>query len=218
MNVNRKGLALGMVAAALAGTAGTAIALANDGTRTTAAATAMMRGGGNTSGMMGGGSSTRGVSGGFVRANHIRALADAAAGAAKRHGSTLNYMTRHVTIVAIGAPGNRPGMFWQLDGVDNATLSIPAGATVTVEFADGDPGHQHGFELTTAAPPYSFMAMLDGHIAADGAFIMPVPPPDGSSWYATSTTFHAPAPGTYYIICPVPGHAQQGMWAKLVVR
>lgn len=47
---------------------------------------------------------------------------------------------------------------------------------------------------------------------------MPVPASKGNLWYAASVTFHAPSPGTYHIICPVPGHAQRGMWAPFVVR
>lgn len=175
--------------------------------------------GGMAAGMMGGGSQIPGgAPGGFVPAARMEALAAAAARSATRHGRTLTYSTRQVTLVALGAPGNRPGMYWQLDGVDAAAVSIPAGASVTVEFADGDPGHPHGFELTTAAPPYPRMAMMDGRIAAPGGFVMPVPAPEGPLWYAATTTFHAPAPGTYYIICPVPGHAQKGMWARLTVR
>ncbi len=112
-------------------------------------------------------------------------------------------------------------MYWQLDGVDGPggpTVSVPAGATITADFADGDPGHPHRFELTAAAPPHPRMAMMAGPIAARGAFIMPVPPPEGNLWYAATVGFHAPPPGTYCMICPVPGHARQGMWAKLVVR
>lgn len=30
--------------------------------------------------------------------------------------------------------------------------------------------------------------------------------------------FHAPPPGTCYIICSVPAHAQQGMWATFIFR
>lgn len=170
-------------------------------------------------GMMGGGSDVPGgASGGLVTAKRMQSLATAAVSSVSRRGSTLTCFTRQVTLVALGAPGNRPGMFWQIDGVDGPTVSIPAGATITVEFADGDPGHAHGLELTTAAPPYPRMAMMDGYIAASGAFIMPVPPPQGDLWYSATTRFAAPAPGTYYIICPVPGHAKQGMWARFVVR
>ena len=173
-------------------------------------------------GMMGGGSKiANSAAGGLLPASRMEALATKARRTGDQTGSTLTYRRHHVTLVALGAPGNRPGMYWQLDGVDGPrgpTVNVPAGAVITVDFADGDPGHPHGFELTTAAPPYPRMAMMAGHIAAPGAFIMPVPPPKGNLWYAATISFHAPPAGTYDIICPVPGHARQGMWARLVVR
>ncbi|MHB1534995.1 MAG: sulfocyanin-like copper-binding protein [Acidimicrobiales bacterium] len=173
-------------------------------------------------GMMGSGAAiANGAPGGLVPAGQMEALAATAAHAATRSGSVLTYHSRDVRLVALGAPGNRPGMYWQIDGVDGPngpTVSVPAGATVTVDFADGDPGHPHGFELTTAAPPYNRMAMMQGRIAAPGSFIMPVPSPKDNQWYAATVSFQAPPPGTYHIVCPVPGHAQQGMWATFVVR
>lgn len=177
---------------------------------------------GTGGGMMGGGSDiARGAPGGLVPASRMAALAAQAAHSAKRSGQVLTYSTKQVTIVALGAPGSRPGMYWQIDGVDGPqgpTVSVPAGSTITVDFADGDPGHPHGFELTTAAPPYNRMAMMQGGIASQGAFIMPVPPPKANLWYAATVSFQAPSPGVYHIVCPVPGHAQQGMWATFVVR
>ncbi len=172
--------------------------------------------------VIGGGSKiANGVRGGLVPATRMKTLAANARRTVSQTGSTLTYLSQHVTLVALGAPGNQPGMYWQLDGVDGPrgpTVSVPAGAVVTVDFADGDPGHPHGFEFTTASPPYPRMAMMAGRIAAPGAFIMPVPAPDGNLWYAATVSFDAPSAGTYYIICPVPGHAQEGMWAKLLVR
>lgn len=169
--------------------------------------------------MMGGGAEVpRGAQGGLVPAGRMESLARSVGRSVEHQGSDLVYRTRDVTLVALGAPGSRPGMYWQVDGVDDPSISVPRGATIRVDFADGDPGHPHGLEVTTAAPPYPLMAMMEGRIAAPGAFIMPVPPPVGGSWYAATTTFRAPSPGTYYLICPVPGHAAKGMWAKFVVR
>lgn len=182
------------------------------------------RGGGSGTGggMMGGGSDIAGgAPGGLVPASRMETLAAQAAHSATRNGQTFTYHSKQVTLVAVGSPGSRPGMYWQINGVDGThgpTVSVPAGTAITVDFANGDPGHPHGFELTSAAPPYNRMAMMQGRIAAAGAFIMPVPPPKANVWYAATTSFGAPAPGTYHIICPVPGHAQQGMWATFVVR
>ncbi|MHB1716142.1 MAG: cupredoxin domain-containing protein, partial [Acidimicrobiales bacterium] len=128
-------------------------------------------------GMMGGGSKiANGAPGGLVPASRMEALATMARRTVEERGSTLTYRSQNVTLVALGAPGSRPGMYWQLDGVAGPrgpTVSVPAGASITVDFADGDPGHPHGLELTTAAPPYPRMAMMAGRIAAPGAFIMP---------------------------------------------
>lgn len=190
-------------------------------TRVAVPALALMVGAGTAAGLALTLSFAHGAPGGFVSAGQMAALAVQAAHSAARSGETLTYSTNHVTIVALGAPGSAPGMYWQIDGVDGPrgpTVSVPAGATITVDFADGDPGQSHGFELTTATPPYNGMAMMDGGIAAAGAFIRPVPPPEGDMWYAATVEFQAPKPGTYHVICPVPGHAQQGMWATFVVR
>ena len=216
----------GAPATSLAGDAVPApsVAAASASGATSGNATAFATRGPTGAGMMGGPTMGRGAQvprgalGPLVPGRRMEALAQGAARAVHRRGSTLSYRERRVTLVALGAPGSRPGMYWQLDDVDGATVSVPYGATVTVDFADGDPGHPHGFELTTAVPPYRRMAMLSGRVAAPGAFVMPVPPPDGNLWHAASVTFRAPPSGTYYIVCPVPGHAQQGMWSKFVVR
>lgn len=129
----------------------------------------------------------------------------------------ISYRTRQVSLVMVGGPPGRPGMYWQTDGLVNPTVVVPAGATITVHFADGDPGTIHGWELTAGAPPYPTMAMMAGQ-PVPGAFAMPVLPPSGSTWYGRTLRFTAPAPGTYHYLCPVPGHAAAGMWGTLVVR
>lgn len=189
------------------------------GSSSAVAPTTAVAGGGGS--MMGRRSSGGGMSGGggrqVVTASAMQALAQRVAKTVPLQGNTLHYATTHVTVVALAAPPGRPGMYWQVDGRVNPTIVVPAHSTVTVDFADGDPGHHHGFELTTANPPYPKMAMAAGQVAAPGALIMPVPPPQGSSWYGKTVTFTAPAPGTYHYICPVPGHAQRGMWGTFTV-
>ncbi|MHB1087594.1 MAG: sulfocyanin-like copper-binding protein [Acidimicrobiales bacterium] len=36
--------------------------------------------------------------------------------------------------------------------------------------------------------------------------------------YYSSSSILTLAAGTYYYLCPVPGHAQQGMYGKFVVQ
>lgn len=76
----------------------------------------------------------------------------------------------------------------------------------------------HGFDLTRSAPPFGWMAMMQAPPALPGSFIMPIPPETTNGQYMASTAFTASQPGTYYYLCPVPGHAQRGMFGKLVIR
>lgn len=168
--------------------------------------------------MMGGepGSVSGGVT--LLAGRRMEALAAEAVRSAVVTGGTITYASTEVDLVVLGAPGNRPGMFWQVDGLVNPTVVVPAGASITVHFADDDPGHSHGFEVTTAAPPFPKMAMMASRVAAPGALIMPVPAPRGGSWYGATIRFRAPRPDVYHYLCPVPGHARQGMWGTLTVR
>ena len=177
---------------------------------------------GNPFGNMGGGQRIMG-SGGSNNLSQtftpleLQHLAQNVAKGATVHGNTVHYISPHAEIIAVGAPPGRPGMFWQVDGKVNPTIIVPEKSQITLVFADGDPGQNHGWELTTAAPPYPRMAMMTGAVASPGAFIMTVAPPSGSTWHGATITFAAPDPGTYYYICPVSGHAQQGMWGRFIV-
>ncbi len=131
----------------------------------------------------------------------------------------IRYSTQQVTLVMVGSPPGHAGEYWQADGLVNPTIVIPAGATVNVLFANGDGDMPHAWELTTSAPPYPVAPMMSG-LAASNAFLAPIPAAssNGRQWPTESTTFAAPAPGVYYYICQVPGHAEEGMWGKLIVQ
>ena len=173
------------------------------------------RGSGGMAGMMGPGGMGTATSPQIMSATAVRRQIEAATRDA--HGTSsarqITYLAKQVSLVMVGAPPGRPGMYWQADG-----LLVPAESTITVHFADGDPGTHHGWELTATPPPYPRMAMMEAWPVVPGGFAMPVPPPAGSTWYGRTLKFVAPPAGTYHYLCPVPGHAQQGMWGTLVVE
>src|SRR5438876_11690834 len=82
-----------------------------------------------------------------------------------RRTNTITYHTRQVELVALASPDSGPDMTWNVDGLVNPTVVIPIGAHVTVHFFDADSGTIHGWELTTAPPPYPYMAMMDAPVA-----------------------------------------------------
>lgn len=132
--------------------------------------------------------------------------------------NTVVYHGSDVTLVALASPEGGPDMTWNIDGRVNPTVVIPRGAQVTVDFFDGDAGTMHGWELTTAHPPYPTMAMMAGSIAFPGAFAMPVPGANSTHWFGRAVHFTASQTGTYFYLCPVPGHAARGMYGTLLVR
>ena len=134
--------------------------------------------------------------------------------------NTITYHSRHVLLVPLAAPAalHVSGMQWEIDGLINPTVVIPKGAHVTVDLVNADQGYMHGFEITTAEPPFIRMAMGQGSIAFARAFVMPIPPETTQGQYHRSTQFAASKAGTYYYICPVPGHAAAGMAGRFIVK
>lgn len=136
-----------------------------------------------------------------------------------RKTNTITYTTSQVFIVPLAAPAalHIPGMQWEINGLINPTVIVPKGATVKVDLINADKGYMHGFEVTTASPPFSEMAMRQGSRAFASSFIMPIPPENGYRQVSRSTRFDTNSSGTYYYICPVPGHAASGMAGKFIV-
>lgn len=136
-----------------------------------------------------------------------------------RATNTITYHGHQDVVVPLAAPAalHLPGMQWEIDGLINPTVVVPRGARITVKLVNADQGYHHGFEVTTARPPFTAMAMMQGRVAFSGGFIMPIPPESGAGAFHAQSIFTAAAPGTYSYICPVPGHAAQGMAGTLVV-
>ncbi len=223
-------LARGMTAAPTGGIMGNG---AGTGMMGGASGTGMM-GGASGTGMMGGASGTGmmgGASGtgmmGTVRGSRqvtdpaiARALSHRVAATATidRQANTITYHSGQVALVALASPASGPDMTWTVDGLVNPTVVIPRGAYVSVRFFDADKDAMHGWELTRTPPPYPYMAMMDAPVAFPGAFAMPVRGTTARRWVGRTVRFTASSAGTYSYICPVPGHAQQGMHGTLVVR
>lgn len=147
----------------------------------------------------------------LVRQGNVGATID-------RKTNTVSYAGNSVTLVALASPHGAPNMTWEIAGLVNPTVVVRSGTQVTVELVNTDWGYLHGFELTTTPPPYAYMAMMG---AASNLLMMPLPARTTKSltnaaYHTSSATLMASA-GTYYYLCPVPGHAQQGMHGVLQV-
>lgn len=191
----------------------------------------MMGGYGMGPGMMFGGGAAnqpvyRGWGGDTLDYKQVAAtyLDDHQDGSVDRSSNTITYSGKDITINMVAVePGNRDQTF-EVSHLTNPTLVVPRGAAIHLNLVNMDRGNnmEHAVILTPAPPPYPFMAMMKtGHGLA---WIMPLLPwrsdesVENSLYAALGATFTAEQTGTYWYVCPTPGHASQGMFGKFVVQ
>jgi sulfocyanin len=111
-----------------------------------------------------------------------------------------------------GAPGTA-GPF-NFNGYNNgaATLTVPPGSTVVLNFVNHD-GTPHSAEVIPDKDP---MPNQGGDPAIPGAYTKDVTQglPQGGT---DVIRFTAPPSGSFRIFCGVPGHGLSGMWIRLKV-
>jgi sulfocyanin len=121
--------------------------------------------------------------------------------------------TKTVTFtLEAGAPGSN-GPF-NFDGYTNgaATLVVPPGSTVVMNFVNHD-GTPHSAELIADKDPMPNMGVAPAIPAAYTKDLTQGLPQGGKD----VLRFTAPSSGTYRIFCGVPGHGLSGMWIRLKV-
>lgn len=133
-----------------------------------------------------------------------------------KQANTITYTGDEVKLVIVGGPEEADEKF-VLNGLVNPTVYIPKGATVTLEFINADKEMPHAFEITTAEPPYYYMAMMGGGVYP-GGFISTLPEAENDAYPSAEITFEANTAGTFYYICQYPGHAQEGMYGKMIIE
>ena len=102
-------------------------------------------------------------------------------------------------------------------GQVNPTVVVPAGVKVRITLGNAESTMPHGLAVTRKAPPYpaNVKSEIKPPIAGTG-YVDPTQSKGklnvaGTGWFTLK-------PGTYYYVCPVPTHAKDGMYGKLVVK
>ena len=131
----------------------------------------------------------------------------------KVSGHTVIYSGKTVHVVAASVLPGFPFPSFEIHHVKNATLEIPAHATVDVTFINTNKGFGHSLEITKKGPPYGVMPQIQPVMA--GTAFSPVP--KGGKFGYVSFTWH-PTAGTYYYVCTIPGHAATDMYGKIIVK
>jgi len=115
-------------------------------------------------------------------------------------------------------------------GLINPTLVIPRGTSLQIIFINLDNADMHNFVIGTISPPYPYMAMQGMMYSysqsgpsrsSPAVYMMPFLPP--ANWnqgtaHEYTYTVTLGASGDLWYLCAYPGHAQMGMYGKILVR
>jgi uncharacterized cupredoxin-like copper-binding protein len=99
----------------------------------------------------------------------------------------------------------------------NPTITVPAGARVTITLINADPDMAHGLVITATRAAASWMPMMTARPAFTGSALWFLGDPTSAGLHAGTIAFTAASPGSYQYLCPVPGHARKGMAGTFTV-
>lgn len=128
----------------------------------------------------------------------------------------LTFSTTAVRLVALASP-SMPGENFEIAGMSDPTLVVPVGATVTVELVNADADMAHGFVVTARGASSTWTPMMSAPPAFSGSALWFLGASSTAGMHAGTLSFTASVPGTYAYLCPVPGHAAEGMAGRFVV-
>ncbi|MBV8529031.1 MAG: hypothetical protein JOZ75_12005 [Candidatus Dormibacteraeota bacterium] len=146
---------------------------------------------------------------GLATANPSGATVDTAANRITFNGPDVRF-----TVVA--SPSSADDRF-EVAGLVNPTIAVPAGASVSIELINSDTGSAHGLVVAPADAQPSAMPMMTDRPAFTGSTVWFIGDATSAGMHEATATFTASTAGTYQYLCPVPGHAQHGMYGTLVV-
>lgn len=133
----------------------------------------------------------------------------------KASNGTLMFTGSEVRLVVLMGPmGEGENMYsFVIDNMTNPTLVFKQGASVTALVVNVDTDAYHSLTLSSQGPPYYYNTMP--MMMYSQATSMMLPPATGVySGELVSFTADSDA----YYICTVPGHAQEGMYGRIIVE
>ena len=106
---------------------------------------------------------------------------------------------------------------WNFNGLyaGNGSITVPQGATVTINFTNVDPAQPHS--LGIGEPMEAYPAMFDNPQPAFAGAMTPDPATGTAPQGSATITFTADRAGDFAMICYVPGHAVAGMVIPFIV-
>jgi rusticyanin len=152
-----------------------------------------------------------------ARAAALGSQVPAGAQVSKAAGA-ITFTTATVRLTILASPPGGPDETFRVAGLVSPRIVVPAGARVTIQLINADPGTAHGLIVTAGDVSTSWMPMMTARPAFTGSALWFLGNPTSAGLHEGTLTFTAATPGTYHYLCPVPGHAQKGMTGTFTVR
>jgi rusticyanin len=134
-----------------------------------------------------------------------------------RAADTITFTATTVRLTVLARPSGGPDETFRIAGLTNPAIVVPAGSQVSIEVINADPDTAHGLEIA-ASQDTTWMPMMTARPAFTGSALWFLGNPTSAGMHAGTLTFTAATPGTYQYLCPVPGHARDGMAGPFTVR
>ena len=134
-----------------------------------------------------------------------------------RAARTITFTSTSVHLAVLASPAGGPDETYRIAGLVNPTITVPAAAQVTMQVINADHDTAHGLVVTASGATSSWMPMMTATPAFRGSALWFLGNPTAAGMHTGTITFTASSPGTYYYLCPVPGHAQKGMTGTFTV-
>jgi rusticyanin len=129
----------------------------------------------------------------------------------------LTFSGKDVSFTVLASP-SMPQENFEIAGMVNPTVVVPLGAQVTIQFVNADTDMAHGLVVTANnAAATSVMPMMTAPPAFSGAALWFLGEATSAGMHTGTLSFTASTAGTYQYLCPVPGHAKEGMAGSFVV-
>ena len=134
-----------------------------------------------------------------------------------RAANRITFSGQAVSFAVLASP-SMPAENFRIAGLTDPTVVVPAGAKVTIELINADSDMAHGLVVTSSSSvASSWMPMMTTAPAFPGGALWFLGESTSAGLHEGTITFNAATPGTYEYLCPVPGHAQEGMAGTFVV-
>jgi rusticyanin len=129
----------------------------------------------------------------------------------------ITFSGTSVRFVVLASPAGGPDETFRIAGMVDPVVVVRAGARVSIQVVNADPDTAQGLVVTASGARSSWMPMLTASPAFTGSAVWFLGNPTSAGMHAATLSFTASRPGTYRYLCPVPGHAQEGMTGTFTV-